>query len=94
MISKINELVSFISLFFVCLASISKEFQGVHQMVVLNLTAQPRGCEQSPSLGGLLHTAPQAVQSDLTGVFIFKYSCLLFLHFCSLLRASSEERGN
>lgn len=40
MISKDNELVLFI--FCVCLVSISKKFQGLHQVVVLNLTAQPR----------------------------------------------------
>lgn len=52
MIYKNNELVLFISLFCVYFMSISKEFQGVPQVVVLNPTAQPdRDCEQSPSLG-------------------------------------------
>lgn len=41
MIPKNNELFLFVSLFCVCLVSISKEFQGLHQVVVLNLTLSP-----------------------------------------------------
>lgn len=61
-----NELVLLSSLFGIHLALISQAFQGIHQVVVLSLTAQHRGCEQSTQQLG-------QGKAHLTRVFIFKF---------------------
>lgn len=96
LIYKTNELVLFTSLLCVHVVPLSKKFQSIHPVVVLNLVAQYRGCEQSQPLERAActsaHSSLGSAKPTLTRDSVFEF-CICSSSMCVSFLGPAVKRG-